>query len=143
MRLEFNIFDGNEKWYPTTVVGVQMSWPIFSGGAKIFRTQKARAEHQQASIQRQQAEQGIQLQYNQARLSMESAYKKFQNSQQSRNLAKDIYDIHLIKFKEGLASSLDLTQSHNQYLQSESAYLASISEVLNAQNTLDKLLSHE
>lgn len=143
MRLEFNIFDGAEKWYPTTLVGVEMTWPIFSGGAKVFRMQKAKAELQQAELSRKQAEQGLQLSYNQARLGLQSAHKKFSNTQESRNLAKDIYEINLIKYKEGIVSSLDLIQSHNQYLQSESEYLNAVSEVLNAQNTLDKLLDSE
>ena len=51
-----------------------------------------------------------------------------------------MYDINLEKYKEGLITSLDLIQSYNQYLQSESDYMMATSELLNAQNKLDKLL---
>ena len=139
-RDEFNFFDKKLPWFPTTVVGLQFSWPIFSGGQKIFKIQKAKIELKQAELQLRQAEQGLQLQYDQAKANLTTASKKYTNTAKSRGLAKDVYDINLEKYKEGLITSLDLIQSYNQYLQSESDYMMATSELLNAQNKLDKLL---
>ncbi|MCB0282987.1 MAG: TolC family protein [Calditrichaeota bacterium] len=141
-RDEFNFFNSDLDWFPTTVVGLQFSWPIFSGGQKIFKIQKAKIELKQAELQLKQAGQGLQLQYDKAQADLSTAYKKFKNSTKSRQLSEEIYETNLFKFKEGMLSSLDLIQSYNQYLQSQSEYMASESELLSAQNTLDKLLEN-
>lgn len=139
-RTKFNIFDRDEKWYPTTIVGVQLSWPIFSGSAKIFRMQKAKIELDQARLQREQAEQGLQLEYQRARSALSSALDRFKNSEANRELSKEVYETTLEKYREGLVSSLELTQGHNQYLSSERTYLQAVSDLLNARTALAKLL---
>ncbi|MBD3374280.1 hypothetical protein GF406_04525 [candidate division KSB1 bacterium] len=138
-RDKFNIFDPEETWYPTTVVGVQFSWPIFSGSAKFQRVQKARVELKQARLQKESVEQGLQLQYKQAKAAFESARDRFENSMTNRDLAHEVYEITLEKYREGLVSSLELTQAHNQYLSSEGQYLQSVSDLLQARTSLDKL----
>lgn len=141
-RDEFNLFDSKEKWYPTTVVGLQLQWPIFNGGQKIFRIQKSKVELQLAEVQRLQAAQGLEIEFNRTRAELITANKKFQNDKKTKELAKDVYQINLTKYMEGLVSSLDLIQTHNQYLQSESEYMMSASSLLNAQNKMDKLLTN-
>jgi len=40
-----------------------------------------------------------------------------------------------------MSSSLELTQTHNQYLTAESNYIKAVVELLNAKTRLDKILS--
>lgn len=141
-RNEFNFFDSDDPWFRTTVVGLSASWPIFSGGQRVFKVQKAKIELQQASLQRQKAEQGLDLEFRQTRSDLSTTFKRYQNSENNMKLSKEIYDINLIKYKEGLISSLDLIQSHTQFLQAESEYMTTTSDLLNAQNKMDKLLEN-
>lgn len=141
IRKEFNFFDTDQPWYKSTIVGLQLSWPIFSGGQKIFNIQKAELELEQAELDRRKAEQGLQLQFTQARSALRTAYDSYQNAQENKQLANEVYEINLEKYKEGIISSLDLVQAHNQYLQAEGAYLMSASQLLTARTTLDKLLN--
>jgi len=140
LRDQFDIFDWNKKWFPTTVVGIQMSWPIFSGSSRIFRIQKARIELDQMRIQREKFEDGLQLQYKQARTELEEARDRLRISRENRDLAREVYDITIEKYREGLISSLELTQGHNQYLNAEQEFLQSLADVLNARTSLDKIL---
>jgi outer membrane protein TolC len=139
-RNQFDIFDFNKKWFPTTVVGVQMSWPIFSGSSKLFRIQKAGIELDQARLAREQVEEGLKVQYRQARSKLSESHDRYINSRSNRDLALEVYEITLEKYREGLISSLELTQGHNQYLNAEQDYLQAVSDVLNARTELDKLL---
>ncbi len=139
-RSEFNLFESREKWYPTTVVGVQMSWNLFSGSAKIFRIQKAKIALNQAENNLERAERGLWLQYDQAKSSLESSQKRFNNYRNNQALAKEIYETTLEKFHEGLSTSLELTQSYNQYLNAEAEYLRGISDMLTARTSLEKIL---
>jgi outer membrane protein TolC len=140
-RNEFNFFDTSLPWYKTTVAGIQLSWPIFSGGQKIFNIQKAKIELQQAQLDRKKAEQGLNLQYTQAHSALQTAFNSYKNARENKKLAGEVYEINLEKYKEGMISSLDLVQAHNQYLQAEGDYLRSASELLNARTTLDILLN--
>jgi outer membrane protein TolC len=139
-RDKFNIFDPSEKWYPTTVVGLQLSWPIFSGGSKIFKWQKAQIELDQARLMREKVEDGLKLQYAQAKSKLESAQDQYINSGNSRDLAKEVYDDTLEKYREGVATSLELTQAHNQYLTSERDYLQAVTDLFNSNTELKKIL---
>ena len=140
-RDKFNIFDWNAKWYPTTAIGINLSWPIFSGGTKIFRIQKARIELKQAQIQKEKTAQGLVLEFERIQSQLKTSFDNFQSAESNKQLASEIYNVTLEKFREGIVSSLDLAQSHNQYLKAESDYLQSISDLLNARISMDKLLS--
>jgi len=139
-RDEFNLFDSGERWFPTTVIGLRLNWPIFSGGRKAFSIQRARAELRQTQIDLRQAEQGLLLQYNRALGAFETAYDSFKNSENNKELAKEVYQINLEKYREGLISSLELVQAHNQYLRAEGNYLQAASDLLNNRTRLIKLL---
>jgi outer membrane protein TolC len=139
-RDEFNIFDADKAWYPTSVVGVKLSWPLFSGTGRLHRLQKSNFELQQARLQREQVENSLQVAFQQARSALNSARDQFKNARANRDLAQEVYDVTREKFREGLVSSLGLTQAHNQYLDSERNYLQSVSDVLTARTNLEKLL---
>jgi outer membrane protein TolC len=47
----------------------------------------------------------------------------------------------MVKYKEGIISSMDLTQSQNQYLTAQGKYYGSVMEFLNAKAALDRILS--
>ena len=56
-------------------------------------------------------------------------------------IGKKVFDKTSIKYKEGVSSSLDLTQINNQYLQTQTNYIAALVELLNAKIRLDKSLN--
>ncbi|MBL6964352.1 MAG: TolC family protein, partial [Bacteroidetes bacterium] len=57
--------------------------------------------------------------------------------------AKRIYDKTLIKYKEGMVSSMDLSQANSQYLNAQTNYFNALVEVLQAKNKLDNLLNNK
>ena len=56
------------------------------------------------------------------------------------NLSEKIYNNYETKYKQGMASSLELTQSQIQYLNTEQTYFQAIFNLLDAKNKLDKAL---
>lgn len=46
------------------------------------------------------------------------------------------------KYKQGMASSLELTQANSQYLQAENNYITSLMSLLQTKVALDKLLNN-
>jgi outer membrane protein TolC len=56
-------------------------------------------------------------------------------------LGKKVYDKTIIKFREGVSSSFELTQNQNQFLTTESNYYNSVLSLLNAKAKLDRILN--
>jgi outer membrane protein TolC len=140
MRDSFNFFS-KEKWFPSTAVGLNINIPIFSSGMRGARVAQAKMDLQRAVNLKQQVEDGLRLELLQARSVFTDGLEKTQSTKENVKLAKKIYDKTLIKYSSGIASSLELTQTHNQYLRAESNYTRAVVEFLNAKTRLDKALN--
>jgi outer membrane protein len=124
---------------PTDVFQLSLNIPIFSSGQRIVKVQQRRLELDKITNIKANVENGLQLQFVNARNEMASAYEKFLNEKKNIELTNRIYDKTLIKYKEGLSSSLDLTNAQNQYLTAQSNYYTAIYSLITAKNKLDKL----
>ena len=138
MRDSFNFFDFREKWYPITIAGFKVDIPIFKSGEQRSKVQLAEIALRQTRNTKRQLSQSLLLEVSQAKINLTTAHENYLNVKENRALSKRVYDVTLIKYKEGISSSMDLIQAHNQYLAVESDYINSISELLNAKNKLDK-----
>ncbi len=124
---------------PTDVFQISMNIPIFSSGMRNVKIQQRQMELQKTINTKENVANGLQLQYVSARNDLNSAYEKYVNDKKNIELTKRIYDKTLIKFKEGLASSRDITDNLNQYLTAQSNMYNSIMSLITAKNKLDKL----
>jgi outer membrane protein TolC len=79
------------------------------------------------------------LQFDNQRLNYQTAYNTFTNQRESSELSKRIFDKTTAKFKQGVSSSLELTQAQSQYLTTVSSYYNSVLSLLNARVELQKL----
>lgn len=141
-RDEFDLHHSGKDWYPTTLVGIQLSLPLFNSGARVYKIQQSKIALKQVRINKQKVAQGLQLEFSSIKTKLSSAYDNYQNNKDNMYLSKEVYDITLEKYDEGISSSLDLIQIHNQYLMAQSEYIISMSELLNAKNQLDKLFNY-
>ena len=55
-------------------------------------------------------------------------------------LAQKIYNKNIIKYKEGIIGSMELTLAQNQYLQAQTDFYTSIINLTEAKSKLEKLL---
>jgi len=142
MRNSFNFFSSDEKWYQTQLLGVNVNIPIFKSGSQKTRVQKAAIAVKQARNAKQQAAEGLSLEAASARSDLESAYENHIHTQANMKLSNKVYDVTLVKYKEGIASSMDLTQAHNTFLIAQSEFIQAMSILLTAKNKLDRLNSN-
>ena len=140
-RDEFNLHENDGDWFTTTVAGLKLSLPIFNSGLKYFKIQQSKIALKQAQLNKQKVEQGLQLEYSKVEIALSSAFENYQSSKDNMQLSKEVYDVTLEKFSEGISSSLELTQIHNQYLRSQSDYITAMSELLNAKIQFDSLFN--
>ena len=138
-RNEFNFF-GKGSWYPTTMWGLNLSVPIFGGFGKSADIKIASLELEKAQIRQTQTGEGLILKEQSARLTYASALSLYLNQKDNLALAEKIRNKTEIKFKEGLASSMELTQAENQFFTTQGAYIQSVFSLLNANTELQKAL---
>ncbi len=123
------------------IIGLNVSIPIFSSGQRVAQVQQAKIELEKTRNTKDVAADNIRLMVEQAEYDLEKSIEKFNNEQFNIELSKKIYQKTLIKHREGMASSLDLAQAHNQYLTSNSNYTNSILELLTSKLNYDKILN--
>jgi len=141
-RNSFNFFNPDEKWYETQLLGINVNIPIFKSGAQKTRVQKAAIAVEQARNAKQQVAEGLSLEAASARSDLDSAYENYINTQANMKLSNKVYDVTLVKYKEGVTSSMDLTQAHGTFLIAQSEFLQAMSILLTAKNKLDRLNSN-
>jgi outer membrane protein TolC len=81
------------------------------------------------------------MEYETALSSYKTAWSNFNTNRESMILSQKVYDKTLVKYKEGVASSFELTQNQSQFLTAESNYYNSVLALLNAKAKLDRILS--
>jgi outer membrane protein len=137
-RNSFNFFDFKEKWYPTSIFGVNIAIPIFSSGARYYKVQQANLDYQKAMNTNRQVNESLALGAFTARNNFQVSVETFRNKRDNFELAKKIYSKDQIRYKSGVASTTDLNQTYNSLLQAQGTYLGSIMELFTKKFELQK-----
>jgi outer membrane protein TolC len=124
-----------------TILGVNLSVPIFKGLSQRARVQTAQLNISKTEISVKQAQQGLALQSAQSFTSYTAALSNVQNSRESVELAERIRDRARIKFQEGVGSSVELLQAENELLSAQAAYVNAAQQLIDSRVTLDKNLN--
>jgi outer membrane protein TolC len=135
-----NLFKSSVSWFPSSLVGLQLSIPVFNSGQKVFKVQQAKIELEKAANNRMLAETTLQKDFLTAVAEMETAVEKYENDLENRQLAEKILGKSKIKFNNGLTSSTELSQLETQYLQTYGSYVASVMQLLQADLKLKKAM---
>jgi len=138
-RDSFNFLNFDEDWFRSQIFGINIYIPIFKSGGERARVAQAAIALEQARTTKIQASQGILLEDAEARNALSAAHENFLNVKDNMELSEKVYNVTLIKYREGIASSTDLTQANDRYLLSQSNYIQAISTLLNAKNKLDRI----
>jgi outer membrane protein len=138
MRDEFNFTDRSRPWYPSSFLAVTLNIPIFSSGLRSARVQEARLELHKSELATHQVSQSLKLQIAEARSRFSNAREQYDSERENLLLAEKILRQTKIMHREGMATSLELTQASNQLLETQSNYYNAMFEFINAKNDLDK-----
>lgn len=123
------------------LVGVSLNFPIFTSGQRTSKISQARFNLDKSTINRDNAEQGLILEFETALSTYQTAYRNFITNSETIVLSKKVYEKSIIKFQEGVSSSFELSQNQSQFLSAESNYYTSVLNLLNAKARLDRILS--
>jgi outer membrane protein len=80
------------------------------------------------------------VEYLNARNQVMDNYQRFQNRERGFELAKKIRRVNGLKYREGLITSLELSQSEQQLFEAQQSYFQALFDLLNSKAALDKAM---
>ncbi len=123
------------------LVGVTLSLPIVTSGQRNAKVSQAKYDLEKSHLNKANVEQGLIMEFETAWSNYQTAFSNYSTNRESMTLSKKVYDKTVIKYREGVSSSFELTQNQNQFLTAESNYYNSVLSLLNAKAKLDRILS--
>jgi len=132
----------DQQWFPNSMLGFQLSVPIFASGQRYSRIKKAQINLERAQTSKNMVSDQLELSEKQLRYNMINAREQFNTRKENVEVAMRVYNSIENKYREGIASSLDLTQAHNNFLQAQNGLFTAIMDLLQTKLALDKLLNN-
>ncbi len=129
-------------WYNSSLLGFQLSVPIMASGQRYAKIKKAQINLEKARKTKEMVTDQLLLQEKQLRFNLVNANLQYKSQKDNVNVANRVYSSMENKFKQGMASSLDLTQANSLYLQAQNNYISSLMNLLQTKLALDKLLNN-
>jgi outer membrane protein TolC len=140
-----NSFSNNAEfntWYPTTLWGISIKAPIFSSFMQNAKEKQSKLEWEKAKNNKWQASESLRMQAENAFDEFAFALKQEEAYENNSALAKLIMEKTMIKKKAGMSTSMDVTQSINQYLEANAKLTQARFELLNAKIKLNQATNH-
>jgi outer membrane protein TolC len=124
---------------PKDMLGLTLDIPIFSSGQRLSIVSQKKMALDKAKNTSQFVSSSLMMQASQYQMDVKLKLEKYQNQKRSKELSDDIYQRTLEKYKQGMASSMDLMTSQNQYLTNLTEYYQAIYDLEGAKSKLEKM----
>lgn len=131
-----------QRWFQNSMAGLQLSIPVFASGQRYSKIKQAELNLNKARNTKSLVTDQLLMQEKQLRYDLVNANLQYLSQKDNVEVAKRVYTSMENKYKQGVASSLDLTQANNQYLQAENNYISSLMNLLQTKVALDKLMNN-
>ena len=138
---DFNFLSGNQQWFDSSILGFDLSIPIFSSGKRSASTARAKIALEKAKTQLTEAEEQIRLQLESSKSNYILAIEQYETAKENLNLAERIEKKNQTKFFEGISSSFDLRQAQTQLYTAQQELLQTMLDVINKKAELETVLN--
>lgn len=132
----------DQRWFPNSMVGLQISIPVFASGQRYTKIKKAQLDLNKARNNKALVTDQLLMQEKQLRYDLVNANLQYLSQKDNVEVSKRVYTSMENKYRQGMASSLELTQANSQYLQAENNYITSLMSLLQTKVALDKLMNN-
>ncbi|MGC6422175.1 MAG: TolC family protein [Flavobacteriaceae bacterium] len=136
---DFTFTETNQKWFGSSLFGINLQIPVFSSFLRAAKTQKAKLAVEQAETRLSDTRNRLVLELQMAENEMTLALKNYLTTKEDLALAERIEQKNKLKFLEGMSSSFDLRQAQQQLYTTQSQYLQSMKAVIDARTTLETI----
>lgn len=137
----FSYFDDETQSFESSILGFDLSIPIFSSLRRSAGTQRAKIALEKAKTQLQETEQQIELQLARSRSDYTLAIETYQTLKSNLALAERIENKNQVKYSEGIATSFELRQAQTQLYTAQQEFLQAMVNVINKKTELENIIN--
>jgi outer membrane protein len=130
-RNQFNFF-GKGDWFNTAVIGFKISVPIYDGGNKRSKMEKAKIELERTNNNIAQLKQAIDSDIEQAKINMKTALLTMDNQKQNIELAQKVYSTTKLKYEQGLGGNDEVYNAFADLRVAQNNYYSALYDAINA-----------
>ncbi len=134
-----NLFNFNRYW-ASSIIGVQLNVPIFNGFMRTNQVTEARLNIEKSKNNIENLKQTIDFQAAQSRTSLKNAILEAQSQHRNLDVSNDVLDLAQRKYKAGVGSNIEVTQAQTDQLRAQTNYFSALLDIINAQADLKKAL---
>ncbi|MDB5118202.1 MAG: oprM 3 [Mucilaginibacter sp.] len=128
--------------YPTSLVGISLSVPIFTGFARLHNVRKAQLQQQSINWDETDLKLEIYKEYTTALANYKGNLYNLQLLQKNVNLAKRVYFVVTLQYKQGIVPYLNVITAESNLITSEISYLNALFQVLSNKIDLQKAMGN-
>lgn len=141
----FNWFGGEfSELYKTgfgaSALGLRLSWPIFNGTERIFQAKQYAITLEQSQNDLDYLNQQIQLQVRDAWTKYRNNYASYVTQQKNIELTQGVYDRVVLKYEQGVSTSLDVISADNNLKLAQNEYITALINTLISKVKLDQAM---
>ena len=136
-------FTNQHIWFPTSTFGIQLSVPLFQGGAKYNKSKQIKIQKIEMELQKENLQRSIELQTISSLNNIKNALKKIESNKEGLRQSEKALDISKKMYEVGMATYLDLNNADLAYINAGLTYNQSIYEFISAKADLEKILGKE
>jgi outer membrane protein TolC len=126
--------------YPTSLVGLSLALPIFQGGRRLQNLSKARLQVKRTDLDLENTRNSINTEYVQALANYKSNFSNYQFLGQNVELARDVYKVVSLQYREGVKTYLDLIVAQTDLRTAELNYYNALFQLLSSKIDLQRAL---
>lgn len=130
------------NWYNSSLVALQLSVPIIASGQRYAAIKKAKFNLEKATNTKEMITDQLKIQEKQLRYNLVNANLQYKSQKDNVEVSRRVYESMENKFKQGMASSLELTQANSQFLTAENNYISALMNLLQTKLAFDRLLNN-
>lgn len=132
--------DAGFNMTPPNMIGASVSLPLFQSGTRMAKIKGAKIDLQETLNSKQQAEDGLKVQYNQLRYDLVSAIEGYQIQRQNLDVTRRVFHNVTEKYTYGHASNLEVTNASTDIITAQNNYIQAVLTVVQAQVALENLM---
>jgi len=128
------------KPFPTGYAGLTLNLPIFQGTRRLQNLSKAKLQVERSDLDIVNSQNTINTEYVQALAGYKSNYASYQLIRQNVDLAKDVYKIVSLQYREGVKTYLDVIVAQSDLRTAELNYYNALFQLLSSKIDLQRAL---
>ncbi|UAY50632.1 TolC family protein [Ferruginibacter albus] len=126
--------------FPNSLVGLQLTLPIFQGGKRIYQTRQAEQQLQILDLDIVNLKNNINVQYQSALAEYKGNWASYVSLKDNVALANDVYNVIRLQYQQGIKTYLDVIIAESDLRSAQLNYFTSLYQLLESKIDMQKAL---